>query len=372
MKNKLRAAYCLILLVIIVCVCIFYFDKTEMKYADTANLKQNYEEKQENLDVQISDFDYDDKSYRLSTLGYTYDSDYLYLSRSAPWYIINLKSGRVETMCKIPGCKHLNEPSCTDSLERYSCVATGEGIYFIREGKLWLRTDDKEKELFEGDFYTEFEELYFPDSPSDISSLLIRDNDIYLLGPTFFYIYDRESGEVSEPVKMNSDSACLGFVVTDEWIYYINAGNELFGGPIETMEFEKLEDMVTGIEVYDNKLYYVKWNSELGSGQLYVSEKDSVGELLLEQCYVNFVIADTGIYYQKNINDDRVYLCDHNGNPLDEIQLTNPDTNELIVGIIDMIPIRGSGMIAFRCNNHFFLYNETDKTQVIVETDLYD
>lgn len=273
------------------------------------------------LNVQSDNYSYDDKPFNFMKTYTTLSDKYLYDFTTQANYRIDLKNGRVRGMCQEPGCAHDedNSPGCLDHYNFVSPVATKNGLYYIEGSKVMLHTDDKDIEVYNNDFSTEYERNNFPDSKHSLAALSINNNKLYIIGGTFYIVYDIETGKASDPIVI-SDCSIWSFCTDGKNIYFNTENDELFSYDIATTEKIKIADKVTQCCLYESVLYYVQF--EKGSPNLYSLSSPSVApEKIIEDCYVNYCINDGYIYYQNYFDGRKVFICDIKGGNRQEIKL---------------------------------------------------
>ncbi len=308
--TKRKKVFCLLNMLVIVLLCACSSEKETGKYVNIPEIEKQIEDTQLNIDV--IDFAYDDKSRNIMTKPFTIDSEYFYIF-NRPNIKIDLKSGRVQFWCNVPGCVHdeLTSKGCMNYVDYCSPVATADGIYYIRGNKVCFYDGEKESAVLENTNYTEFEETMHPDNKEVMGSLIINDDVMYIVCPTYFFTYNLDTKEISEPIKL-ATSTIFSFCLNDEYICYSTENLELCVFNLETKEITKLDDKVGQACEKDGRFYYVKWNEE--TPVLYRTESDgSNPQKLIEDCYVNYQVTDSGIYYQSyKTNDCYFYGFDKN------------------------------------------------------------
>ena len=338
------------LLIIALCGCNLANSDVQSEYVNVSEVEQKIEDEQ--LNINIDGFEYDDKPYNIMKLSYTIDGDYFY-KLSYPHKKINLRSGRVQYVCQIPGCAHdeITSPGCISYQYFGSPVATSSGIYYTDGNKVMLFNGESSVTVLENDFYTDYEKEAYPDSKSGISAVVIRDNIMYITGPTFFFTYNLDTQERSEPYAI-SDSFLMALCVGDEYLYYSTESLEFYMYNLEEKTPQKLDDKVGQVSIKDGKVYYVKYENEIPS--LYSMEADGSNKTkLIQECWVNYHITDNYIYYQE-LSTFHIFRCDRDGKDPVKIRLNDDTAQQSSVHIIS------TGSM-----NHVFIVDDDDIVYII-------
>lgn len=324
----------IVLLFLIICSLLNGCGKQEKKQ-EYLDIEQEQKKMQQNkLDAQIDNMDEDDKAYNTMSDGFTTDGQYLYgLDKKK----LNLKNGRMQYLCSIPGCQHdINvSPDCLSVKKMYSAVYTKKGIFCLQSGtstlkqgsadagKLWKYLDGKISLVYENTFYTDYEEKNYPDAKNSINFLLAWKNKVFLVGGTFYREYDLDTKTISDAIVI-SDTGIMGMCVTDKYIYYYNNIYELYRYDKKTKEKNKIADKVAYVTYQNQKIYYVCYEDEIPF--LYDMKEDGTEKRkLIKDCWVNCSITDKAIYYQAYCSDYETYVSDLNGENVKQIIIKNKD-----------------------------------------------
>lgn len=290
---------------------------SEMGYVDTSTILDKLDETK--LDITFTDFKYSDKS--ITILGNcTITPDFIYISRYHDKKKVDLLSGRMQSICDIPGCIHdINRsPDCKEFETFNPSFASSDGIYFTKlDGKLYLRNDKGDTEVFENDFYTDLEEEYIPDEKTSFRTI-VRGEIMYIVGGTYMYTVDINSPEkLSEPVIL-SDSFIQNADVSGEHFWYSNENMELKAYNMSSGENIKVDDRVLRVKCAGDKVYYTKI-SESRCG-LYCRSLDGSDEILLvDDIEAEFSVTENSIYY---LTEAGLFMCDKDGKNSCEIELS--------------------------------------------------
>lgn len=345
------------LIIIALCGCDLANSDAQSEYVNISEVVQKIEGEQ--LNINIDSFEYDDKPYNIMKFTYTIDGDYFY-KFSYPHKKINLQSGRVQYVCQIPGCAHdeITSPGCISYQYFGSPVATSSGIYYTDENKVMLFNGESSMTVLENDFYTDYEEEAYPGTENSVSDLVIKDKIMYIAGPTFFFTYNLDTQERSEPYAI-SDSLLMSLCVGDEYLYYSTDSLEFFMYDLEEKSIQKLDDKVGQVCIKDDKVYYVKYKNEIP--YLYTMAADGSNNTeLIKDCWVNYYITNDYIYYQGFSNTD-IFRCEHDGNNPVKINLHSDDTQQELVWIIST----GSMNHVFITDNDIVYIIEDGSTEFI-------
>jgi len=321
-KKIICLANCL--LVITLCGCSQAKSGAQSGYVDISEVEQNIEEGQ--LNINTGDFNYDDKPFNIMKLNITIDGDYFYYFTQQNKKI-NLQNGRMQYVCQIPGCAHdaLTSPGCTSHQQFGSPIATSNGIYYTEKNKVMLLNGGSSVKVLENSYYTDYEKEIYPDNKSGLTALVIKDNLMYIVGPTYFFTYNLDTQETSEP-EIISETFCMAFCVGDGYLYYSSDNLELYLYNIEKKTSQKLDDKVGQVCAKNEKVYYIKYENEIPF--LYSAKADgSDPTKLIEDCYVNYYITENSIYYQEFITKE-IYKCGLDGKNPEKINLHNKELDE--------------------------------------------
>ncbi len=183
-----------------------------------------------------------------------------------------------------------------------SPVATSDGVYYVDGNRICLFDGEDYTTILENTYYTDYEKEIYPDEKNLIGKMIISDNLIYVICPIYFFTYDINSKEISEPVNM-STCPTWAFCVNGGYAFYSTEDMELFACDLNTNEIKKLEDKVGQVCSKTENIFYIKWEGE--TPILYRAEKNgSEAKKLIEDCYVNYQLTDKGIYYQSYLTKE--------------------------------------------------------------------
>jgi hypothetical protein len=228
-------------------------DGNGSKYVDVDEYNEKVKNISDVLNIDTSGYKYDDSGVTLISHGFTFNDKFAFINSQKNK--VNLSNGRVQSICDVPGCLHnINySENCLEKIDMQSPKATKDGIYFISENKFFLRQSGKDKLIFENTYYTEYEEKAYPEEVKGdntkclLSSILLKDDTAYVFAPSYFYEYDINSGNMSEPIQIfDSDNASviMSTAVENGCIFMSNENLELFSYNIETKKLEKITDKV--------------------------------------------------------------------------------------------------------------------------------
>jgi hypothetical protein len=90
-------------------------------------------------------------------------------------------------------------------------------------------------------------------------------------------------------------------------------------------ENTKLADKVGQVSYTDGRLYYIRYDGEIPV--LYGADENGENPVkLVEDCYVNYYVTDSCIYYQNFVDGNDIYKCDLNGENAQKLVFDNlPD-----------------------------------------------
>ncbi len=291
-------------------------------YVNIESEKEAVQQGQHILGVSSNGFTVDNKSFGIMTMDYTIDDNFLY-GASHFRYKIELSTGKVQPDCNIVGCPHdVNTPgNCEAHLDCNSPVATTEGLYYNRGNQLICKRDGEEQVLLTNSYGTDFEKEMYPENQHCIGGIMIREDLIYLCGPSYFFTYNRKTGEIGDRKKI-SDSILQGMTATEEYLYFCNANMELLQYDLQTDSIQKIDDYVGQVTASDEKLYYIRWEENVPI--LYTANADgSNPKKLITNCYVNYCLTDTHIYYQSYAEKRQLFVCRLDGSEVQIIDFTN-------------------------------------------------
>lgn len=250
--------------------------------------------------------------YSFWQLGFTPTGSYS--SQKTQCYRIDLQSGELLPMCDTPGCTHdVNlYPDCINNKYGFiSPTSVGDTIWYSKENKLIELKDGKETVLYENDYCTEFEEQFSQENPLQKYgfSVLLDDSDyIYAFGSSYTFRINRKTMKPEQYINVTDDAMTSRFVYENK-AYVTDLLQELFVIDYETGEVTKLGDMINNAAVYDDVLYYTKYNG--GRPILYTAELDGSGKKkLLEDCYMDFIVKDGKVFYHNNTGSNALHSYD--------------------------------------------------------------
>ncbi len=290
----------------------------ETGYVDTSKLFEKIDESQ--LDIGFTDYKYDDKSISFLGSNYAVTEDYLYIIKHNDKSRINLKNGRVQSICDIAGCIHdeNKSPFCKEFEIFCPVFASAEGMYISKlDGKLYIRNGDGDTKVFENDFYTDLEAQITPDEKASFQALA-RDGIMYVVVGSYMHTVELSSMEkLSEPLVI-SDSFIQNADVSGEYFWFSNENMELKLYNMSSGEIVKTDDKVLRVKCAGNKVYYIKSSDNILG--LYSRDIDGGNEILLVNNVKNeFSVTDNSIYY---ITEDGLFMCDIDGKNTRAIELS--------------------------------------------------
>lgn len=293
--------------------------KNEQNYFDIDSVKEEINEGK--INASTTDFKYDDKPFNIMKLNCTIDNNFFY-DFMYPNMKIKLTDGKVSYVCDIPGCAHtLNSSGCMAYIDFVSPVATTEGIYYVNGNKVMLYADSKETEILRNEYYTDYETEFYPDNKNIITALCIHGRELFVICPSFYFVYDLDTRETGEMKKL-TDSLCTSFAASDNYVYYTNQNLEMYIQNKNSDDNKKAADKVGQVCFTGGKLYYIQYESDVPI--LYSADEDGGNPVKIAQdCYVNYCVTDSCIYYQNYINGKNVYKCDLNGENAEKVVFNN-------------------------------------------------
>lgn len=290
------------------------------EYVDTSKIFEKIDETR--LDIAFTNYKYDDKPISFLGSDYTITPDFLYIIKYNDKTKIDLKTGRVQPICDIAGCIHdkNRSPNCAEFEAFCPVFAASDGLYIAKSnslGKLYLRNDDGDTEVFENDFYTDLEARIIPDEKTSFQAI-VRDGIMYVVGGSYMYTVDMSSMEKrSEPVVI-SESFIQNADISGEYFWFSNENLELKLYNMNSGDIIKTDDKVLRVKCAGNKIYYIK-SSENEFG-LYSRDIDGGNETLIVNKVENeFSVTDNCIYY---LTKDGLYVCDRDGKNTRGIELS--------------------------------------------------
>ncbi len=269
------------------------------------------------LNLETGDFAYDDKAGSISL--YTIGEGFLY-SFGTPRRKIDLRSGKAQYFCTIPGCAHtMNDLGClTWRRDMYAPEAAEEGVYYIQGSRVMLFHDGAADAVLENEYYTDYEEEVYAESKTGLSFLAIRGDLLYVFGPTWFCTYNRKTQEKTQPEQLFCDSLILSAVVWDDSICFATESMELYRYDRRNKVSEKLTDKAAGLSETDGSLYYIRWEGE--TPVLYGFSEAEGAQRLVENCSVSYCVKKGYLYYQST--DNSLYVSRLDGSDKKKIELT--------------------------------------------------
>lgn len=307
------------------------------------------------IDIEINNFEYDDKPYNIMRMNTTISSEYIYLF-NFPNLKIDIKNGRIVDLCDIPGCAHSeNSSNCVNYQQFNSPVASVNGIYYVDNNRLMLYSGAKEKEITRNDYSTEYEEETYPDSPSIISAITISKDLIYLICPTYYRTYNIDTKELSQPHDL-CDNFVMSLAVTDDYLYYCDDSLQFYQFSLTDNKVAKICDKVGQVSSTADRVYYVQYENE--TPNLYSIELNGTNpNLLIKDCYVNYVVSDNYIYYQTK--DKKVYCMNLGDKSKQEIVLDDGKDdadNDYSPGLLNAFSLDGSSSVFLLDNSNNLLF----------------
>lgn len=272
------------------------------------------------LDTIIGDFSFDDKPYTIMKTERTFSKDNYFAFSLLGNYCIDLKSGIVSGMCHKPGCSHTeNSAGCLNNVNFQSPVGSDKGMYYISDNCVKLLSSDTSDVVYENNYCTEFEKEKMPDNKYDLGAICYQSHSMYIIGATYFFIYDVDTGSISQPVKI-SDSAIWSLCADEKYVYCTNENEELLYYDKAKDSVSKLADKTVQCSLYEGDLYYVQYDH--GIPYLYrCKSPDAKPEKIIEDCYVNYCINSDYIYYQNFSSGRDMYVCRLDGSEQKRITL---------------------------------------------------
>lgn len=265
-------------------------------------------------------YGYDGSQINIMTSAYTFDENYLYLFKGidniAQKARLNLKSGKLEAACDTPGCRH-SDAECIYNRRMDSVRSFGKEIRYIFGNRLMSFEGGKHTTLFTNNIVTQIGEPstlvsgeLAPDGMVDdecaLGGIVIAENKTYLYGGNIIFSLDNDTFMASKPVK-TGDNVIYSMCVYNDTAFAVNDVNELYMVDIKTATAKKLGDKIVNPSVYNEKLYYIKWGESVPC--LYSAALDGTNEqVVLEDCYVNYVIRDGNVFYSQYSSDKAFYM----------------------------------------------------------------
>lgn len=300
---------------------------------------------------------------------YTLDGNYLYWFGNIDGIGMiktDLQSGKSEPLCTAPGCAH-DTPSCINNRAIHNVRAVGNEILYTDGERLMSFKDGEHTVLFTNELSHDIESFagaYGDPAAEERARRSINyiptEDTLYVNVGNLVYTLDRETLTAGKPVKVG-DNAVWSMCAHDGGLYVTNDVNELFRVDFETETAEKLAEKVIYPIVYDEKLYYVKWQDDVP--WLCGAELDGSGEeLLIEDCYVYFVIKYGNVFYSQFAQDMAFYM-----RPLDGGEKTKlSDANAFCIFTaphIDRVFIVDSAMESWRSDGSGYMLLAGEKEE---------
>ncbi len=321
-------------------------------------------------------FSYNTCNKNIMNDKFTFDGSLLYVS-GPPEMTVDINSGQVRVFCDVPGCAHKeNSPDCLGYNNFWYATAAPDGIYYTDSDKLCLY-DGEQKVIFTNDFFTDYEEENHPDAKNDLSKLLLIDNTLYVFGTTFCYTYDIQTKQLSEPFKVTG-GVSLAVASDGKKIYTATDSGEMYMYDFDTNEYKKTGDNIWTVQYKNGYVYYVQYENEIP--MLYRADtelKESVK--LIEDCYVNFLVTESHIYYQ-NFSDEALgaYVCDLDGKNAKPIQFPKEDPNvvgkAIVPGLLYITPAGNTDKVCMKGGAYeeyiFVIEDGSDEVSKLIS--LYD
>ena len=272
------------------------------------------------LDTIVGDFSFDDKPYTIMRTERAFSKDYFYEFSLLGNYCIDLKSGIVSGMCHKPGCSHTDSSvGCLNNASFQSPVGSYKGLYYVSDNSVKLYSGDSSEVVYENNYCTKYENEYMPDNKYALGAICYQNHSLYIIGATYFFIYDVDTDSISQPVTI-SDSAICSLCADEKHVYCTNENEELLYYDKENNSISKLADKTVQCCLYEGNLYYIQY--EQGVPYLYSRKSpDAVPEKIIEDCYVNYCINSGYIYYQNFSSGRDMYVCRLDGSEQKRITL---------------------------------------------------
>lgn len=265
-------------------------------------------------------FGYDISQINIMNSQYTFDDNYLYLFKGFDGVgqkaKLNLKNGELEALCVTPGCRH-SDAECIYNRRMDSVRSFGKEIRYISGNRLMSFESGKHTTLFTNNAVTQIGEPstlvsgeLAPGSivgdECDLGGIVIAENTTYLYGGNIIFSLDNDTFTAGNPIKIG-DNAIYSMCVYNDTAYIANDVNELYMVNIKTETAKKLGDKIVNPSVYSEKLYYIKWVESIPC--LYSTALDGTNDqVVLEDCYVNYVIKDGNVFYSQCSSDKAFYM----------------------------------------------------------------
>lgn len=294
-----------------------------------------------------ADFCYDGSSSHIMNSMNTVDSNYLYVlgymyldtasgDNHSMAVKLDLQSGEIEGMCSVPGCQH-NQSECIHFRQMGSIRAFGKELRYVFGNRLMSFDGTKHTVLFTNNIVTQIGDPSAPisgeiapdsmvDDICDLGGFVISENKTYLYGGNIVFVLDNDTFTVGNPIKAGDD-IFYSICVYNDIVYAANSVNELYMVDIKTETVKKLGDKIVNPSVYNERLYYIKWDGSVP--YLYSTSLDGTDEqVVLEDCYVNYVIKDDNVFYSQFSSDRALYM--YSLDKKDKIKLSDIDMPDIV------------------------------------------
>lgn len=286
-----------ILLLLAICMLCSCSHESTDSYVDEQKTKEKY-------DVQMNqkkaeDISIDDKA-KVILSDHSISSDHIIICEHDSKKKIDLNTGIISSLCDIPGCAHdINDPrGCTEYQPINGPICTSDGMYYTNysePGKLYYKTSDGERVVFQNDFFTEKEAEIDPDAKTAFS-VFVHADVMYITGQVYFYTVDIHTmKQTCDPVVL-TDSPIWNADADDEYFYITNENLELIRYNMKSKQTDKLDDKVWRIQATANGLYYIKTDGEDRS-VYFIKKGESEAVKLISDAMLDMYVTDAGIYY---------------------------------------------------------------------------
>lgn len=294
-----------------------------------------------------ADYCYDGSQSHIMNLMNTVDSNYLYILsymyldpesgyKHSMALKLDLQSGELEEMCSVPGCRH-NDSECIHRREMCWIRAFGKELRYVYGNRLMSFDGTKHTVLFTNKIVTQIGDPSAPisgeiapvsmaDDICDLGGFVIAEGKTYLYGGNIVYSLDNDSFIAGNPVKAGDD-IIYSMCVFNDIAYAANSVNELYMVDMKTETVKKLGDKIVAPSVYNERLYYIKWDGSVP--YLCSASLDGTDEqVVLEDCYVNYVIKDDNVFYSQFSSDRALYM--YSLDKKDKIKLSDIDMPDIV------------------------------------------
>jgi hypothetical protein len=295
-------------------------ESTGETYVDESAVREKYESIDENSVV--DSMKTDDKSLVFLQGNFSSSADSFYICQYGDKIKVSLSSGEVVSMCDTTGCVH-DENTSKDCLIYQSVnniICTENGYYYTdysQSGKLFFKSGDSSKEVFENTFFTDKEKEINPDHETDFSAF-IHGNTMYIVGQVYMYTVDTETMKQSSEPAVISDSPIFNADTADGQFWITNENLELIRYDMNSGKTYKIDDTVWRVFCCGEKVYYVK--AENDGNSIYVCNSDgSDCKRLIENVNLSFSVTEKSIYYS---TDDGVYIFNLSDGTSEKIDLS--------------------------------------------------